>query len=356
MLTYYFEAERAYKYGSIFRPILQDREGWTLAAPAELDAPATPATLSDKNSRSLFKSYVDGEEAFILKHNLARMMRDEPFMPASIIIARGKLQDPIIDMPKGGIVFLKPSDKFTGEGKDIMLFSSMGAFLEEKEKGRVPLSKYPLWVLQAEVSPPMLIDGRKFVIRFFSVLIYGSRAGKHPHRDHRKGVTFSAKKARVNLYAREYEPHVIDPLSMISHNTENLTQASGTRIGSREGLFSLDGAHVGYEELMRGAWSRMREIAAKVFERSAPSLLSPHSHALTVYGYDFVLRDDGAVFLLEINEHPLLEFDPPILRDIISTPLLTDCVRAIESIMRGEPFIPHEMEALTVMSIRGADI
>ncbi len=336
MPSYFFEELTAFKYGSLLRKILSSRKGWKEEAEGTV-------TLSDKNSRSKFKSYLDGDKIISLKYNLASFFSDLPFMPATYLVLDGNMKPAkgTRGMQEEGIWFLKPSDKFTGEGKDILLFRSPSDFLEKKgsSAGIPTLANYPRWVLQKEVYPPFLFEGKKVIIRFFVTCFA------------REGVIFfySGKKARVNIGAKPYpkEP-TLDEAVMISHNTENLTQGTGTFIGSREGIRSLDGRRVELTEAMEKVFKDMESSMKLLLTRAADNFHPVDPFVFLVYGMDFSMDDRMNPFLIEVNEHPLLDFDPPIIKDLISFPMLENCVEVIEALDSGrKPLLEYpSMKAL----------
>ncbi len=320
MLSYFFEEATPFKYGAMFRKILEKRENWE----EKLEG---IVTLSDKNTRSTFKSYLDGDKVISLKYNLANRFSDLPFMPATYLLFDGKKRPApgTHDLKGEGIWFLKPSDKFTGEGKDIMLFSSPSDF--EERRGEIPrLGAYPKWVLQKEVYPPFLFEGKKVIIRYFITSFV------------RNGTIFfySVKKARVNIGARPWKKGALEEASMISHNTENLLQGTGTYVGSEEGMVSMDGSRWELREDMKGVFKAIEEAMRTLLRRASTSFCPRDPWCFMVYGMDFSMDKTMKPYLIEVNEHPLLDFDTPILKEIISFPLLSDCVDTIELLYAGK--------------------
>lgn len=307
MHSYFFHEDVFHKYGKLFRIILVNRSNWT-----EIKPDATSyVTLGDKNSESLMQSYLTGERAFVLKHLLYQNFKNIIRMPNTAIVYRGKVSHKL-KTNKNQVVFVKPSDKFTGLGQDIFIFRS-------QDDITVDFSKYEYWVIQEEVFPPKLINNRKYVIRYFAVACYDND---------KLYLTFSDN-FRVNFYEKEYSM-TADPAEQISHSAVNSNTGQFTYIGSVNGLIHIDGSFFGHRELMQDTIEQMQNIFCNIIDSYKNKLISNHGKGFAVYGGDFILNAENKVYLLEVNEHPLLAFKQQILLDNITLPLLTKIIEFIE--------------------------
>lgn len=326
LLTYHLKCEMEYKYGTLFREVLESSDKWRNCD----DIPAGYyVILSDKNSISLFQSYLEGEIHIALKHSLAKTLSKKSYIPYTMSIIHGKVYRPDTSSANDcvrSIWFLKPSNRFVGEGKDIKLLKSMDEF----DINDPHLKKYTHWVLQEEVYPPMLFNSHKFVIRFFSFHVYTPNIL----------FVYSGSKCRFNIYAQEYKDvNDVAELSQISHNNLNLTSGVMTRVGSVEGLHTLSGEYVeDSKHLMNDiAIPQILEIIHDITELMVDKYYdSMGCYGYSIHGYDFMLREDGKVFLIEVNEHPYLNFEPESLKQEISIPMFHDFVDAFCCLVKGK--------------------
>lgn len=339
ILSYHLKCEMEYKYGVIFEEILDSISMWKRYS----DIPSDKyVILSDKNSVSLFQSYLEGETQIALKHSLAKVLGNRDYIPYTISIIHGKSYRPkrkIIQSSDGNdrhaIWFLKPSNRFVGEGKDIKLLST----LEEFDINDKHLEKYTHWVLQEEVYPPLLFNGSKFVVRFFSFHVYAPKVL----------FVYAGSKCRFNIYAKEYsDDSNIEELSQISHNNLNLTSGNMTRIGTSSGLFTLDGDYVADSSILMGEilWPQILTIITDItntMTNTTSTYDTMGCYGYSIHGYDFMVRDDNKVFLIEVNEHPYLNFEPNSLKQAISMPLFHDVVNSFANIVQGREPTPLHM-------------
>ena len=337
---YYMESKYEYKWGILFDIVLARNPRWVKV---DRVPPDSYVHLSDKNTVSLFQNYLDGDKYITLKHNLAELLHDTDITPETIVIKNAKLtiSHNKAQGDKGGIWFMKPSDRFVGEGKDIILYNTF----KDIDLGDPRIKKYKYWVLQREVHPPMLIEAKKFVIRFFSLYVYRPR----------KIYLLIHNKCRVNLYAKTYSEGT-DPTAQISHNTLNLTMGTSSKVGMESGLYNVDGTLFGYESIMQNAWPQIRSIVSTVSDKLIDKLDTSMCVGYSVYGYDFTLRDDGKVYLIEVNERPYLNFLPDTLRDAITLPLIAELVKCIECMLDRETYTPVFFEAMRTYTVNPISI
>lgn len=316
MFTYYFHEEVEHKYGNIFKFILTGRQNWKEVKPSTSEY----VHLGDKNSEALMQTYITGEATFVLKHLLYAKYNKILPMPITAIIDSRYMAKSMSLLSKiktkpGQVVFMKPSDKFTGMGTDITVYKSIQDAISNPN-----IQKYETWVLQLEIFPPYLINNRKFVMRYFGIVCY---------RQDKLYLWFS-ETFRVNLYEHEYKKS--DILGQISHSEVNSETGKYTYFASKHGLEHISGIHEGKPLLMISAINQMQMIIKSLISEACKLyLVSNYGQGYAVYGFDFILDENENVFLLEVNEHPLLNFHQQILIDRISIPILTKIIMFIEN-------------------------
>ena len=314
MFTYFFNELHDFRYGKIFNNILKNNKTW------EFDSVSDVVTLSDKNSKSKIQLYIDGENNFILKHELAKNYAFFHYVPKTIIITNNIISDDIYKLFKNNhnnIIYLKPSHGRVGSGKDIMLFNNKTIRNENIKK---ITKKYKYWVIQKEIINPLLFQNRKFAIRFYIVLIHNKN----------KIFLYSGKICKINVCENEYTIGTIDPKVHISHNENETNDDNQIKFGTKDGIYNVD--YIKYDfENMDVLMKKMEYISFDLIIKNSNNFCSNNNIGYRIYGVDFTANKNNEVFLLEVNDNPTLQFGSNKLVNIISAPLLTDVVYLIEN-------------------------
>jgi hypothetical protein len=92
MLTYYFNETHDFRYGKLFNIILNKNKNWKKDSKFSIES---KVTLSDKNSKSKIQLHTDGEDNFILKHELAKNYFHYEYIPKTITIINNIYSDNI---------------------------------------------------------------------------------------------------------------------------------------------------------------------------------------------------------------------------------------------------------------------
>lgn len=170
------------------------------------------------------------------------------------------------------------------------------------------------FIVQQEVSPPMLLDGRKFVLRQHVLVVLQDSCARQLAADigAAGGHTTTSKSAPSR--------HVSKPLTVYSHEDVVVLQhACPYEPGS-----SLPAVHISSKgsghpaprllqqlpELHAVAWPQLQQLAARTVHAVVHTLVPPcvHPDALLyhMFGFDCMIEASGHVVLLEVNAFPAL--------------------------------------------------
>lgn len=314
MLTYFFNETHDFRYGKLFNKILNNNNNWTVDNKSDI------VILSDKNSKSKIQLYIDGENNFILKHELAKNYNFLDYIPMTITITNNIVSDDInklFDIQYNNIVYLKPSHGRIGSGKDIILLNKNTTKIENI-KGII--KKYRHWVIQKEVINPLLFQNKKFAIRFYIVAIHNKN----------KLYLYSGKVCKINVCENKYVIGSIDPKVQISHNENETKDDNQIKYGTNDGIYNVDNIRYEFTN-MDTLMKKMEYISFDFIIKNSNNFYSNDHIGYRVYGVDFTANENYDVFLLEVNDNPILFFGSEKLIKIISIPLLTDVIYLIEN-------------------------
>lgn len=138
-----------HNYGKIINE-LASKYNWVLTRRKVAD-------LSNKNSQSTIKCYLDGMEIITLKHNLANLIKDENYS-----IETHSLEDFEETKNNKTIYFVKPSHEYVGSGKSIYITN---------EPKKLILDKSLKWIVQKEIKPSLYLNN-KWDIRHYALVLY----------------------------------------------------------------------------------------------------------------------------------------------------------------------------------------
>jgi len=141
-------------------------------------------------------------------------------------------------------------------------------------------------IIQIEVKP-MLLNKRKFVIRSHVLLKYNPDSSKEHIQ------MYIHKNCIVLEHSLEYDANISNPAIHIS---------SLGKSGSHPTPYLLTSSL--YEE----SFPQMKKIAGETLSIISKFIENEkiNSYLYHLFGYDFIIRDDGIVVLLEVNSYPAL--------------------------------------------------
>ncbi|KAF4757178.1 Serine/threonine-protein kinase RIO2 [Perkinsus olseni] len=175
------------------------------------------------------------------------------------------------------------------------------------------------WVLQKYIDRPMLINRRKFDIRMWLVLTPTLHA-------------YCYREGYVRTASVQYDPSRKNGEGdKMMHLCNNAIQKRGDNYGQYE-----DGNQMSFDDLqayadenaggpscpprldvhgeMRSAMYRAMAISLHATLRQ---FRSPNSNSFQIFGYDFMIDEDGGVWLIEVNSNPCLEESSTILEKYV---------------------------------------
>jgi len=248
-----------------------------------------------------------------LRETLARYFAPrglDPFgvMPTSFVIRTGstdpeyeawKVRFARIAEQRGERVWLVKPGARTNQGRGIEVFDAEEAVREMVDSKDIP------WVLQKYIERPLLINGRKFDIRMFGLLLQEPEGGPF------HGYIFNDGYLRTTS-----EPFTIENLDRRLHITNDQVQRLGNEYGRFEEGNKLSigefKAFLAQSRHGAGAYAKIFAQMKSIFvdvARAAKDDLNPRAldHCFELFGIDFMVDEDCRVWLLEVNTDPSLE-------------------------------------------------
>jgi len=194
------------------------------------------------------------------------------------------------------------------------------------------------WIIQKYIERPMLISGRKFDIRVWVVVT----PSLHVYFCNEGYVRTAASKYNLN-------PNSLGDAFM--HLCNNAIQKFGKEYAKYE-----DGNQLGFAKfqsyldetnayknlsVVNTLVPRMKELVRLSMQSVRHHFLRPPSSSgifkqvsFQLFGYDFMLDDEGETFLIEVNSNPCLEESSALLKNLIPKMLdemFTVCLRPFKS-------------------------
>ncbi|MES1911391.1 MAG: hypothetical protein MHM6MM_003826 [Cercozoa sp. M6MM] len=152
------------------------------------------------------------------------------------------------------------------------------------------------WVLQQYIADPMLIDGRKFHIRIYAVVVGNARI-------------FLCEDALALVSAEKYSESDLENKAAHVTNTHlqmhSNNHANSANIESKC-VYSLSRHFADRPEFLQCIMAQMRQCTAEVFEcvLHESHAYAPLPHCFEYYGLDFLVDRAGQVHFLEANATP----------------------------------------------------
>lgn len=260
-----------YKYEYFIKPLL-DKYGWKLSK-------SNMAVYSNRNKKSLIKTFIMGMTMVLPKHNLAKYFHKFDFVPLSYVIENGNLKN-IPDNLEKNIYYLKQSN--------IGLGSALGITLLELENNVHKILKSHInnknnYVLQQNI-PPLLHEKRKFDIRIYVIIL----------SDTFKYHTYVFKKGLLRKTINEYKSHNISDTDVFLTNT-SVQKKINSKIKYTDYSELFDDNHIYYKY-----FNNFVDIIKQIVKYMA-SKTSCFNYGYNVFGLDFILSSDKKVYLLEFN-------------------------------------------------------
>jgi hypothetical protein len=292
--TFTFRAsDRKHNYGEIISALAKTfADTWRMSKIGTVD-------LSDKNSESAIKSYLDGIERLTVKDKLSILIKDAPFSIPTAVLSHGGITDfspPLTSPPK--VLFIKPSHPFVGSADGIILTTPTQLGNEITKLKDLDSMAY---VIQPSLTP-VTFAGSKWDCRHFAVIVY-NRLGEIAFYPMKRAI------ARVTTKTwQEMEPQ---------------SQITNISLQEKSSMYRVD-EHM--KEVHPSAMRALTNIAKECFNRIAPSLAPERgTPGYVIFGFDTIfspidgrvevspssadigpLIDSGKIapFLIEVNAQP----------------------------------------------------
>ncbi|KAF4663966.1 hypothetical protein FOL47_005485, partial [Perkinsus chesapeaki] len=190
------------------------------------------------------------------------------------------------------------------------------------------------WVLQKYIDRPMLINNRKFDIRMWVVLTPTLHAYCYREGYIRTASVSSYPPLRIQaaLWQVPYDASRRDGEGdKMMHLCNNAIQKHGANYGQFE-----DGNQMSFDELQAYADANagnpgcpakldvhgsmrlaMYRAMAVSLHATLKQFRSPNSNSFQIFGYDFMIDENGGVWLIEVNSNPCLEESSALLKDYV---------------------------------------
>jgi hypothetical protein len=190
-----------------------------------------------------------------------------------------------------GVYIIRPSHMLMAAGKDIRIVDSAESFASAKEFYAVEAAKYARSkkehmqyyrvIVSEYITDPMLFEGRKFHLRLHGINL-STREGFWIAREH--GRIFTAAKPFI---MSDFEDKSI-------HDTHNISTP-------RDLFFPED---FPAPELLGKINTQLDAIEKALAKLSSPRPYPQARRSFQVYGIDLMVRTDGTIVLIELNERP----------------------------------------------------
>eukprot|EP00397_Hematodinium_sp_SG-2012_P005935 GEMP01005960.1.p1 GENE.GEMP01005960.1~~GEMP01005960.1.p1 ORF type:complete len:354 (+),score=48.12 GEMP01005960.1:1005-2066(+) len=177
------------------------------------------------------------------------------------------------------------------------------------------------WIVQKYIERPMLISGRKFDIRVWVVVTPSMHV-------------YMCKEGYVRTAARKYNLNPQTHTDSFMHLCNNAIQKQGSEYSKYE-----DGNQLGFKkfqiylesttqhkdiDVVKQMVPRMQELVCLSMQSVRHHFLRPSGSqgifkqvSFQLFGYDFMLDEEGEIFLIEVNSNPCLEQSSAMLSDLI---------------------------------------
>lgn len=242
MPTCYFDKKHKYKYSQLFMEQLQH---WTVQKKRLVDFSNSP-----RLSRISYK--IKGAECITNKSNLARNSKD--YIPTTLIVNRSNVNNTVFPEEK---CFIKIPGRENGTGT----YYIEGQIKQAAIKA---LKRHQTIVVQKEV-PSLLLGNHKFTCRMYVILVITQK--------------------QLGIYMLKYG------LIKKANYQEQMTNTSITKTPSA----IIDHQYHYYP--------RMKEIVTDIIVSNIANF-EKNQQAFQILGPDFIISENGTVYLLEVNAFP----------------------------------------------------
>jgi len=226
------------------------------------------------------QNYISADAKFVNKDFLAERLNGSKHVPLTLIVRNGRMmrtKHRLTRINRNGKWFLKPSGGYGGTG--INIFMGLNNYRHHLRRGTN-------YVLQQEVSQPMLYKGRKFDIRSFVAMVY--------YRDKYHLYLFPDSICRVSL--TRYQKNSTNRNADLTNCTVQEKHANY----STEKINKLMSNFPWYEEVL----PKLKHIVGCCLRKMTPALKRPKGRKVVeVIALDTLLTQKKDLILLEVNRN-----------------------------------------------------
>lgn len=228
----------------------------------------------------VIQNYITADQQFVNKDFLANKLGTSKHIPMTLVIKNGRMmrtKHRLTTINRNGKWFLKPTGGYGGRG--IKVFMGVNNYRRLLKRGTN-------YVLQPEVSNPMLYNGRKFDVRSFVAMVY-VRGKYHLY-------LYPDSICRVSLTA--YNKKSANKNSDLTNCSiqENHKEYSTEKINKLMSRFPW------YEEVL----PKLKHVVGCCLKKMASALKRPSNRKIVeVIALDTIITQNKEVILLEVNRN-----------------------------------------------------
>ena len=217
---------------------------------------------------------------------------------------------------------LKPAGKSRGRG--IHLTTHLAEILEISRKTE------QMWVVQKYVENPLLVNGKKFDIRQWSLITQWNPLAVWYYQD-----------CYLRFTLRDYAPDRLT--DRLAHLTNNSIAKKGKEFEDVKDETMMSSAE--FDEYMQGQWGRnFQEIQAQMKKivywtlSCCQDFVGDRENSFELVGFDFLIDGNFKVWLLEVNCSPDLSYSTGTTEKLVKQ-MMPDFVKVL---IDAEKFVVRE--------------
>ena len=207
----------------------------------------------------------------------------------------------IFDLDKDdSLWFLKKDSDLSYGGYDVYpillnqeFYKTLTSYIEESNRYKKYQSAN--FTIQKGVNNPLLINGRKFDLRIFCLVVFTNG-----------NIGFYLfKKGLLRKSLKRYDSNTIDKATHITNTTFTYSKTTTSIDGNSKFTELFDKKHKYYNY-----YDKIKDITNDICNIYKNKLdISTHKYGYILLGFDYIIDINGNVYILEINDQPQLHYD-----------------------------------------------
>ena len=250
---------------------------------------------------SIIKQKIPGVNCITIKHQLYELIKNKPYTLPYVIF---DIKTNYIQHIKQFILldnklwFLKKSGVETYGGYDVFPIYANNDFVDNlqeliKTSNSNKKYKYNIFVLQKGVSDPLLLDSKKFDVRMYGLIVF-NKTNLYVYFCKMGIIRKTLKKYNKNNTERDIQ------LTNTTFNKATLDNIQDYNILTE--LYSSEHIYYKYFNEMQSIYTDIIKLAIKYLNTS-------HEFGYQLLGMDYIINNDGKIYVLEINKYPAIYYD-----------------------------------------------